>query len=105
MGPTTTEHSQATVNYLRRAGYDVVSVAGGALADVPSAIDLVLVFGTPDNLPQLLGQAAAKRVDGVWFTQQAPGRVASGLARPLGLTVIVDGDVVRRHRERPRAAG
>jgi hypothetical protein len=41
----------------------------------------------------------------VWFTQQAPGRVASALARPLGLTVIVDGDVVRRHRERPRAAG
>lgn len=105
VGPTTSERSQATIHYLRSAAYDVVLVPAGALADLPGAIDLVLVFRTPDNLPEFLEAAAAKKVDGVWFTQQAAGRLASSLARRLGLTVIVEGDIVRLHRDHQRAAG
>ena len=101
VGPTTTERNQATVKYLSGAGYDLVRVRGVTLTDVPGTIDLVLVFGTPDNLHQLLEEAAAKRVDGVWFVQQGPGRLARDPARRLGLTLIVDSDVVRRHRGRP----
>ena len=105
VGPTTSERSQATINYLRSAGYDVALVSDGALADVPGAIDLVLVFRAPDNLQEFLEATAAKKVDGVWFTQQAAGRLASSLARRLGLTVIVEGDIVRLHRDHQRAAG
>jgi uncharacterized protein len=104
VGPTTSERNQATINYLRSAGYDVVLVRDGALADVPGAIDLVLVFRAPDTLQEFLEAAAAKKVDGVWFTQQAAGRVASSLARRLGLTVIVEGDIVRLHRDHQRAS-
>ena len=104
VGPTTSERSQATINYLRSAGYDVVLVPAGALAEVPGAIDLVLVVRAPDNLQEFLEAAAAKKVDGVWFTQQAAGRLASSLARRLGLTVIVEGDIVRLHRDHQRAA-
>jgi predicted CoA-binding protein len=70
------------------------------LTDVPGTIDLVLVFGAPGDLQRLLEEAAAKRVDGVWFLQQGPGRLARDPARRLGLTLIVDSDVVRRHRGR-----
>ena len=104
VGSTTSERSQATINYLRSAGYDVVLIRDGALADVPGAIDLALVFRTPDNLQEFLEAAAAKKVDGVWFMQQAAGRLASSLARRLGLTVIVEGGIVRLHRDRQRAA-
>ena len=104
VGPTTSERNQATINYLRSAGYDVALAPAGVLADVPGAIDLVLVFRAPGNLQEFLEAAAAKKVDGVWFTQQAAGRLASSLARRLGLTVIVEGDIVRLHRDHQRAA-
>jgi predicted CoA-binding protein len=105
VGPTTSERTQATIGYLRSAGYDVVPVPDGALTDVPGQVDLALVFGTPDDVPRLLEQAAAKHVDGVWFTEHAPTRVASSLARRLGLTLVVGSDIVRRHRDRQRDAG
>ena len=100
VGPTTTERHQTTVKYLRNAGYDLVRVRGVSLADVPGPVDLVVVFGAPDDLQRLLEEAAAKRVDGVWFVQQGAGRLARDPARRLGLTVIVDSDIVRRHRGR-----
>src|SRR5205085_4664418 len=105
VGPTTSERPQATVGYLRRVGYDLVPVRDGTLADVPGPVDLVLVFGTPDDVPQLLEQAAAKRVVGLWFAEHAPDRAASSLARRLGLTLIVGDDVVSRHRDRQHEAG
>jgi predicted CoA-binding protein len=100
VGPTTTERHQATLKYLSGVGYDLVWVRGVTLTDVPGTIDLVLVFGAPGDLQRLLEEAAAKRVDGVWFLQQGPGRLARDPARRLGLTLIVDSDVVRRHRGR-----
>lgn len=91
--------------YLRGAGYDVVPVGSDGVAAVPGALDLVLVFGTPRDVPRLLRDAAAKRADGVWFTDEIPGREARPLAPELGLAVVVDGDVIGRHRERLREAG
>ena len=103
VGLTTSERNQATLQYLRKAGYDVVQVAD-SVGDVRGGIDLLLVLSVPDDLPRLLEEAAAKRVDGVWFTRQGAGRLARGLARRLGLTVILDPDIVRRHRERQSRA-
>ena len=97
VGPTPSERNQAALNYLRDAGYDVVHVPG-SLADVPGGVDLVLVLSAPAGLTRLLEEAAAKRVDGIWFTQQSAGRLARGLAGRFGLTVVVDADIVGRHR-------
>lgn len=106
VGPTTGERAQATVGYLRKAGYDLVTVEDGSLADVPGPVDLVLVFGPPRDVPRrLLEEAAAKRVDGVWFTAHVPSRATSGLARQLGLTLVAGEDIVRRHGNRQSAAG
>jgi predicted CoA-binding protein len=90
---------ETTVAYLRRVGYDVVIVSSGTLADVPGPVDLVVLFGSPGDLDRLLQQAAEKRVDGVWFVDDRPGREAMRRARDLKLTVVVDPDLVERRQE------
>src|SRR3954468_8664576 len=92
VGRATSERAQATLGYLRQAGYDVVPVEDGALSDVPGQVDLVLVLGTPNDFPQLLEQAAEKRVYGVWFTEHVPTREVMRLARRLDLTVVAGAD-------------
>ncbi|HXG02981.1 MAG TPA: CoA-binding protein [Candidatus Binatia bacterium] len=93
------------VGYLRRAGYDVRRAPEGGPADLPGAVDLVVVFGRPQNVPALLEQAAAKGADGAWFFQDVLDSRSRTLARRLGLGVVVDPHLIERHRERRREAG
>jgi predicted CoA-binding protein len=105
VGADANERTRATAAYLRRAGYDVVPVAADGLANLPGAVDLVLVFRSPANAPVLLEQAAAKRVDAVWFTE-APNRALAAVARRLRLTVVVERDIARlHHHQRLSTAG
>jgi predicted CoA-binding protein len=104
VGPVT-RRSETTVAYLRRVGYDVLVVPSGTLVDVPGPVDLVVVFGAPADLVRLLRDAAERRVDGVWFVDDAPGRDARRLARELRLTVVVDPDIVERRQELFAEAG
>ena len=104
VGAATNERTRATAAYLRRSGYDVVPVEADGLASLPGAVDLVLVFRTPANVSVLLEQAAAKHVDGVWFTE-GPNRATRALARRSKLAVVAERDIVELHRQRLDKAG
>jgi predicted CoA-binding protein len=104
VGAGTDQRSRATTAHLRRGGYDVVPVAGGGVAGIPGAVDLVLVFRTPAAVSTLLEQAAAKRVDAVWFTEE-PSRAVRALGRRLKLPIVFDPAVAERHDQRLSDAG
>jgi predicted CoA-binding protein len=104
VGANRDQRSRTTTAYLRRVGFDVLRVDASRVTDIPGAVDVVLVFRTPRDVPALLAQAAAKRVDAVWLTEQ-PGPAVRSLARRLNVPLVFEPDVVARHRELQNQAG
>jgi predicted CoA-binding protein len=107
--PSPDRHSHVVTRYLAHVGYDVVpvradrsEVAGlatyGTLADVPGAIDLVVVYRQPSAVPAHIAEAAAKRVDIVWLPPGAWSPAADAAARQHGVTLIKDRCVMEEHR-------
>ena len=74
IGASPRRHSGEAVDYLHRAGYDVIPVrldrteVGGLptyaqLDDVAGAVDVVVIFRRPDAAVAHVGEAAAKRAE------------------------------------------
>lgn len=109
IGASPRRHSGEAVDYLHRAGYDVIPVrpdrtqVGGLptyarLADVAGAVDLVVIFRRPDAAVAHIGEAVARRAEAVWFPPGAWSREAEDEARRHGLMVVKDRCIVEEHR-------
>ena len=106
------DRSSAVVEYLKRSGYEVqpvradqAEVAGlrawARLADVPGAVDLVLVLrGRVDT--DVMEGARRKKARAVWL---APGAALAGAAVAGGPVVIQHRDIVEVDRATEQVAG
>jgi predicted CoA-binding protein len=114
--PSPERHSHSVATYLTSAGYDVIpirpdgaDVAGlrsyTSLADVPGAIDLVVMFRRPDAVPAHIDEAAARRVDAVWLQPGVWSEEADAAAHRHGLTLIKDVCIAEEHQHVSETSG
>jgi hypothetical protein len=114
--PSPDRHSHAVAHYLAHEGYDVIpvrpdraDVAGlatyASLADIPGAVDLVVVFGTPGAVPGHVEEAAAKGAEAVWLPHGAWSPAADVAAQRHGLTLIKECCVMEEHRRLSQRSG
>ena len=87
--------------YLKRHGYRVAPVNPAAeevlgepcypsLADVPFPIDVVDVFRTPENVPQIAAEAIDAGAWALWLQFGVVNLEGAELARRAGLAVVMD---------------
>jgi predicted CoA-binding protein len=113
--PRRSHPSATAIEHLRSVGFDVIPVRGdrapvlgvasrGRLADIASAVDVVLVFGRGD--PRLVDEAAGRGVEAIWL---APGAslTAEGEQRAevAQVAVVRERDIVAELRHGRREAG
>jgi predicted CoA-binding protein len=114
--PSPERHSHAVARYLAHEGYDVIPVrpdrsdvagmaAYASVAEIPGAVDLVVLFRTPSAVPAHVEEAANKGVDAVWLPPGACSPAADAAARQHGLTLIKDCCVMEEHRQLSERSG
>lgn len=114
--PREERHSNTVVEYLRSAGYDVLPVhpdgghvAGIAayrrLADIPGAVDLVVIFRRPEAVPAHIEEAAAKHVEAVWLQPGCWSLDAERAAKRHGVTLVKERCVAEAHRHLSQPSG
>ena len=114
--PSPESHSHVVARYLAHEGYDVIPVrpdrsdvaglaAYASLADIPGAVDLVVVFRSPSAVPAHVEQAAAKGVEAVWLPPGAWSPGADVAAQQHGLTLIKECCVMEEHRRLSQRSG
>jgi hypothetical protein len=114
--PSPDRHSHEVARYLAHEGYDVIpvrpdraDVAGlttyASLADIPGAVDLVVMFRTPAAVPAHVGEAAAKGAEAVWLPPGAWSPAADVAAQQHGLTLIKECCVMEEHRQLSQRSG
>jgi predicted CoA-binding protein len=114
--PSPERHSHAVTRYLADDGYDVIPVrpdrsdvaglaAYASLAEIPGAVDLVVVFRTPSAVPAHMEEAAAKGAEVVWLAPGAWSPAADEAARQHDLTLIKERCVMEEHRHLSQRSG
>jgi predicted CoA-binding protein len=110
-----TKKSYEVGEYLRSAGYRVVPVnpkiesfhgekAYASLADIPFAVDVVDVFRRSEALPEVVDEAIAKGVKGVWAQEDVSNEEAERRARAAGLLFVMDRCMMETHKLRRASA-
>jgi len=95
--------------YLQSRGYTIVPVnpaltealgekAYPDLLSIPSAIDVVDIFRSPEAVPEIVEQAIAKKAKVVWMQPGAENLQAAERAMQAGLEVIVGVCMMQEHR-------
>ena len=95
--------------YLQRAGYRILPVnpnldqalSGTAFPDLISikdAVDLVLVFRRPENIPAIVDEAITIGAKAVWMQLGIVNESAAQKARAAGLDVVMDACMMVEHR-------
>jgi predicted CoA-binding protein len=114
--PSPDRHSHAVAHYLAHEGYDVIAVRPdradvvglatyGSLADIPGAVDLVVLFRTPGAVPAHVEEAAAKGAEAVWLPPGAWSPAADVAALQHGLTLVKECCVMEEHRQLSQRSG
>lgn len=97
--------------YLREQGYRIIPVnphvqsglgekAYPDLLAVPEAVDLVLVFRRPEEVPPVVEQAIAIGAKAIWMQLGIVHEAAAARARAAGLRVVMDACMLVEHRRR-----
>jgi uncharacterized protein len=114
--PRRERHSRTVFEYLRKAGYEVLPVridraeVGGVpswetLADLPGAVDLVVVFRRAAAAHEHVAEAAARRgVDAVWLPPSVFTPACEAAARGR-VRLVRDHCIEEDHRKLTRDAG
>ncbi len=100
--------------YLRRAGFEVFAVnptaatvdgqrAWPRLADLPHAVDLVVVFRRSEEALAHVEDAIAAGARGVWLQEGVTTERGRDLCRAAGIPYVEDRCVMVEHRLRSRA--
>ncbi|MGQ9495110.1 MAG: CoA-binding protein [Thermoanaerobaculaceae bacterium] len=97
--------------YLKSQGYRIIPVnpnltevlgerAYASLADIPDsiAVDVVDIFRKPEFIPEIVDQAIARKVRGVWMQKGLAHNAAAERARAAGLVVVMDRCMMVEHR-------
>jgi predicted CoA-binding protein len=98
-----TKFSYGVLRVLHETGYDMIPVnpnlAGGSirglkvyptLASIDRPVDMVQVFRTPDELPQIAREAVAIRAKVLWGQLGVRDDEAARIAEAAGLKVVMD---------------
>ncbi len=95
--------------YLQKQGYHIIPVnphlseglgekAYGALGDIPTAVDLVLLFQRSENVAPFVEQAIEIGAKAVWMQLGIEDETAAATARSAGLSVVQDTCMLVAHR-------
>lgn len=97
--------------YLKSQGYRIIPVnpnltealgerAYASLADIPDsiAVNVVDIFRKPEYIPEVVDQAIARKVRGVWMQKGLVHNAAAQRARAAGLIVVMDRCMMVEHR-------
>jgi predicted CoA-binding protein len=114
--PRPERHSHTVVAYLHRVGYDVIPVrpdlqqvdglkSYAQLADIPVRLDLTVVFRRADAAPQLVAEAAEKRVEAVWLPPGVWTPQAEEQARKHDIVLTKDRCIEEEHRHISKDSG
>jgi predicted CoA-binding protein len=69
---------------------------------VPEAVDLVLIFRRPEEVPPVVEQAIAIGAKAIWMQLGIVPEAAAARARAAGLRVVMDACMLVEHRRRQR---
>lgn len=100
--------SHGVSRYLQRAGYRIIPVnpnerevlgekAWASLAEVPEAVDCVVIFRRPEHVPEIVEQAIQKGARAVWMQYGISHAEAASRARAAGLLVVEDRCMMIEH--------
>jgi predicted CoA-binding protein len=114
--PRAERHSHEVSRYLHDQGYEVIPVrpdrvevdglpSYARLADVPGAVDIVVIFRNAAAVVQHIREAAAKRPDAIWLPPGVGSREADDEAATAGVTLVADACIKEEHRHGDRVPG
>lgn len=100
--------SHGVSRYLQRAGYRIIPVnpnerevlgekAWASLAEVPEAVDCVVIFRRPEHVPEIVEQAIQNGARAVWMQYGISHAEAAARARQAGLLVVEDRCMMIEH--------
>jgi predicted CoA-binding protein len=95
--------------YLQRAGYRIFPVnphidqalgelAFHDLASIEQAVDLVLIFRRPEEIPSIINEAIAIKAKAIWMQLGIANADAASTAREAGMEVVMDACMMVEHR-------
>jgi predicted CoA-binding protein len=95
--------------YLHQQGYHIIPVnphlsqglgqpAYASLADVPEAVDLVLIFQRSEKVPPFVEEAIRIGAKAVWMQLGIANEAAAAAARAAGLDVVQNACMMVEHR-------
>lgn len=114
LSPKAVRPSHQVARAVQGMGYEIVPVrpavdqildarAYPRLADVPGEIDLVDVFRSPEQVPEVVDECIARGVPGIWLQDGIVAPEAAQRARDAGLFVVMD-DCLARFLRRMKQA-
>jgi predicted CoA-binding protein len=100
--------SHSVARYLQRAGYRIIPVnpnvsevigerAYATLAELPGPVDVVEVFRRSEFVGAIVDEAIAIGAGAVWLQDGVVDEAAAERARAVGLDVVMDDCMMRRH--------
>jgi hypothetical protein len=109
LSPDPARPSHRVAAYLKDHGYRVVPVNPGAgtilgeqavarVQDVPSRVDIAVVFRKPEAVPGVVEDAIAAKAGAVWMQEGIAHNAAAGRARAAGLAIVMDRCIQKEHR-------
>lgn len=103
--------SYQVAQYLQSQGYRIIPVnpnitetlderAYPSVNHIPDsiAVDVVDIFRRPEFIPEIVDQAIARKVRGVWMQRGLVHNAAAEKARAAGLLVVMDHCMMVEHR-------
>jgi uncharacterized protein len=114
--PRPERHSHVVARYLHNAGYDVIPVrpdfqpvdglkSYARLEDIPSQIDLAVIFRRAAAAPAFIPAAAAKGAEAVWLPPGVWSRAAEESAAASDVPLIKDRCIEEDHRHLSTGGG
>jgi uncharacterized protein len=111
LSPKPSRPSHGVAAYMRMHGYRVIPVNPNAeslfhercypsLAEVPGEVDVVVIFRSPQHVPEIVDAAIRKRARVIWMQEGIRNDEGARRARRAGLEVIEDHCILKEHAKR-----
>jgi uncharacterized protein len=71
-----------------------------SLATVTEKIDIVNIFRRPEFVEEVVDQAIALKIPGVWMQEEVVNEKAAEKARRAGMFVVMDRCILKEHKMR-----